>query len=47
MKCVSLFLAAALSLPLIAAESKDGWISLFDGKSLEGWKANEKPRRSL
>jgi len=43
MKCVSLFLAAALSLPLIAAESKDGWISLFDGKSLEGWKANEKP----
>jgi hypothetical protein len=39
----SLFLAYALSLPLFAAESKDGWISLFDGKSLEGWKANEKP----
>src|SRR4029078_1949742 len=38
-----LFLAYALSLPLSAAESKDGWISLFDGKSLEGWKANEKP----
>ncbi len=21
----------------------DGWITLFDGKTLEGWKANEKP----
>jgi len=21
----------------------DGWISMFDGKSLEGWKANERP----
>jgi hypothetical protein len=39
----SLFLASAFSLPLFAAESKDAWISLFDGKSLEGWKANEKP----
>src|SRR4029078_3356188 len=38
-----LFLAYALSLPLSAAESKDGWISLFDGKSLEGWTANEHP----
>jgi hypothetical protein len=24
-------------------QSKDGWISLFDGKSLEGWKAAENP----
>ena len=24
-----------------AAEREDGWISLFDGKSLEGWKASE------
>jgi 3-keto-disaccharide hydrolase len=23
--------------------SGDGWVSLFDGKSLEGWKANENP----
>ncbi len=23
--------------------SKKGWISLFDGKSLDGWKASEKP----
>jgi hypothetical protein len=26
-----------------AAADKDGWISLFDGKSLDGWKANENP----
>lgn len=25
----------------VPAADKDGWISLFDGKSLEGWKANE------
>jgi hypothetical protein len=24
-------------------EDKDGWTSLFDGKSLNGWKANENP----
>lgn len=34
----------ALALPIMAAESKDGWIPLFDGKSLEGWKANENPQ---
>src|SRR5580693_2353671 len=22
---------------------KDGWISMFDGKTLEGWKANDNP----
>ena len=33
----------ALALPSFAADSKDGWVSLFDGKSLEGWKANENP----
>lgn len=26
-----------------AAQSADGWTSLFDGKSLDGWKANESP----
>lgn len=25
------------------AEEKDGWIPLFNGKSLDGWKANENP----
>lgn len=34
----------ALALPALAADSKDGWVSLFDGKSLEGWKANESPQ---
>ena len=36
-------LAFALLLPALAADSKDGWVSLFDGKSLDGWKANERP----
>jgi len=26
-----------------AAKSANGWISLFDGKTLDGWKANEVP----
>jgi hypothetical protein len=40
-----LLLAAltAVSLSAFAADSKDGWISLFDGKSLDGWKASDKP----
>jgi hypothetical protein len=39
-------LAAVLFLTVCAAVSgqdADGWISLFDGKSLEGWKASENP----
>lgn len=39
-----LLLTLALGLALSAsAADKDGWISLFDGKSLAGWKANENP----
>ena len=34
-------LIALLSLPLAAADK--GWISMFDGKTLNGWKANERP----
>ncbi|MBI2950060.1 MAG: DUF1080 domain-containing protein [Verrucomicrobia bacterium] len=34
---------ALLSATLLAAEDKEGWIPLFDGKSLDGWKANENP----
>jgi hypothetical protein len=34
---------AIAALPAFAADSADGWVSLFDGKSLAGWKANEKP----
>jgi hypothetical protein len=26
---------------LLAEESEDGWVTIFDGKSLEGWKASE------
>ena len=38
-------LSAFLALPLatFAADDKSGWVQLFDGKSLEGWKANENP----
>jgi hypothetical protein len=34
--------AITVSMSTIAADS-DGWIPLFDGKSLDGWKANEAP----
>ena len=33
----------ALTLPALAADPVAGWVPLFDGKSLDGWKANEKP----
>ena len=36
--CLTLSLAA-----VSFAGEKDGWIPLFDGKSLDGWKANDKP----
>jgi hypothetical protein len=34
------WIAAGQSAP---APGKDGWISMFDGKTLNGWKANEHP----
>lgn len=34
------FLAMTLGMTALGGE-KDGWIPLFDGKSLDGWKANE------
>ena len=43
MKRLIIPLLAALALPAFAAEN-DGWIPLFDGKSLDGWKANENPQ---
>jgi hypothetical protein len=44
MKISFLFAAfAALALPAFAADSSDGWVSLFDGKTLDGWKASDKP----
>jgi hypothetical protein len=32
-----------LALSVFAADSTDGWQVLFDGKSLDGWKASEAP----
>jgi hypothetical protein len=37
----ALLLAVALS--LFAGDKKDEWTSMFDGSTLEGWKANEHP----
>ena len=36
-------LFAACVAPLIAAETETGFVSLFDGKTLDGWKVNEAP----
>jgi hypothetical protein len=41
MKKLLLLTVLSLSLTATAADKSDGWISLFDGKSLDGWKANE------
>lgn len=42
-----LMIAAAVSMfvtaPLAGAADDDGWISLFNGKNLDGWKASENP----
>lgn len=38
-----LLLFAALVVPLSAAEPEEGFVSLFDGKTLDGWKVNESP----
>jgi Domain of Unknown Function (DUF1080) len=43
-KLISLFAVfAALVAPLTAAGSEPGFVSLFDGKTLDGWKVNEAP----
>ncbi|MGL4400191.1 MAG: 3-keto-disaccharide hydrolase [Luteolibacter sp.] len=42
----SLFLLAVIAawvVPMTAAELESGFISLFDGKTLDGWKTNETP----
>lgn len=38
--CLTCFLIAS---PVVAGETDNAWIELFDGKSLEGWKASEHP----
>jgi hypothetical protein len=52
MKRIMTILLAAISLAVLACPAfaqsapkpgSEGWISMFDGKSLEGWQANEHP----
>ena len=47
MKRNILFLAALVTLMACSntnkAKTSNGWVSLFDGKSLDGWKASDKP----
>jgi hypothetical protein len=38
-----LLIAFAVTFPTLAAEKHD-WITLFDGKSLDGWKISEQPK---
>ena len=35
--------AITLLVPCMTAADTDGWIRMFDGKTLTGWKANEHP----
>ena len=40
-KLTRLFVAiAAVAMSVSAADKEEGFVSLFDGKTLEGWKAN-------
>jgi hypothetical protein len=43
-RIVTFFLAICLSASYATAQDDSGWISLFDGKSLDGWKVNENPQ---
>jgi hypothetical protein len=52
MKRLITIVFAAMSLSVVAVPSfaqkapkpgVDGWVSMFDGKTLDGWKANERP----
>ncbi len=36
-------IAALLGLAACSLPAADGWVSMFDGKTLTGWKANERP----
>ena len=38
---IAAFLVTTVS---AVAEEEKGWVSLFDGKSLDGWKAAENPK---
>src|SRR5690606_39978345 len=40
--CLATILAIIIVLPSLG-QKKKGWVSLFDGKTLTGWKVNENP----
>lgn len=42
-RSLALLTLGVLSISLLPAAADDGWISMFDGKTLNGWKANEHP----
>lgn len=43
-KLITMFaVIAAMVLPVSAAEPEEGFVSLFDGKTLDGWKVNNTP----
>ena len=42
MAAAIVFVAASLLVSPLAAQD-DGWVRIFNGKDLEGWKANERP----
>jgi len=42
-KSLLFFALAAFALPAFAADPGEGWVSLYDGKTLDGWKANDDP----
>ena len=43
MRTLKIVVAALVSLSgaPVAAQQTDGWVSLFDGKTLDGWKVGE------
>lgn len=43
MKTYQLFLLAILSLTISSSTVDDSWVTIFDGKTLNGWKASEHP----
>lgn len=49
--CVLALFALATNLPVSAAENekadKDGWVNMFDGKTLDGWKVSKENADSI
>jgi hypothetical protein len=41
------FMAALMLPPTLRAEDKDGWVQLFNGKDLTGWKIHPNPHKDV